>query len=114
MIIKETLKMVYKCANGEVPSYLACLFERLSESKPGNFGTPKPINVPCFYEQRVAKTASLLRRRNGLDANKNQQKISNNLTSVSKTPEPKGTLFIPADRSNTFNYLYFVILFCVL
>ena len=32
LIAKETLKMVYKCTNDEAPSYLACLFDRLSET----------------------------------------------------------------------------------
>ena len=32
LIVSETLKMVYKCTNDEAPSYLACLFDRLSES----------------------------------------------------------------------------------
>ena len=30
MIVKETLKMVYKCTNNE--AYLACLFDKLSET----------------------------------------------------------------------------------
>ncbi len=32
LIVNETLKMVYKCRNDEAPSYLACLFSRLSET----------------------------------------------------------------------------------
>ena len=32
LIVNETLKMVYKCTNDEAPSYLACLFDRLSET----------------------------------------------------------------------------------
>ena len=31
LIVEETFKIVYKCTNCEVPSYLACLFGRLSE-----------------------------------------------------------------------------------
>ena len=30
LIVEETLKMAYKCTNDEAPSYLACLFGRLS------------------------------------------------------------------------------------
>ena len=35
LIVKETLKMVHQCTNDEAPSYLACLFDRLSEAVPG-------------------------------------------------------------------------------
>ena len=32
LIVEETLKMVFKCTNDKAPSYLACLFRRLSET----------------------------------------------------------------------------------
>ena len=44
---------------------------------------------------------------------KMKQKISNNSNPVSKTTEHKGTLFVSANRSRTFNYFYFVILFYI-
>ena len=50
LIVEETLKMVYKCKNDEAPSYLACLFDRLSETS------------TRVYEQHVAKNVFLLER----------------------------------------------------
>ena len=32
LIVEETLKMVFKCTNNEASLYLACLFDRLSET----------------------------------------------------------------------------------
>ena len=48
-----------------------------------------------------------------LTQNQNQQKISNNLNPVSKTPEHKSPIFIPVDQE-LLNYFYFIILSCIL
>ena len=47
LIVKETLKMVYKCTNDEAPSYLACLFDRLSETSTRELrNTETDLHVP--------------------------------------------------------------------
>ena len=109
--------MVYKCTNDEAPSYLACLFDRLSEtSTRERRNTETDLRVSRFYEQHVAKNVFLLEGRSygmALTQNQNYQKVSNNLNPVLKTPEHKGTLSIPADREllSTFTLLF---LSCIL
>ena len=47
LIVKENLKMVYKCTNDEAPSYLACLFDRLSETSTRELrNTKTDLRVP--------------------------------------------------------------------
>ena len=47
LIIKETLTMVYKCTNDEVSSYLAWLFDRLSETSTRELrNTETDLRVP--------------------------------------------------------------------
>ena len=48
-IVEETLKMVYKCTNYEAPLYLACLFDRLSETNTQELqNTETDLPVPFF------------------------------------------------------------------
>ena len=62
LIVKETLKMVFKCTNAEAPSYLACLFDRFPEtSTRGLRNTETDLRVP-FLRTHVAKNASLLEK----------------------------------------------------
>ena len=76
LIVEETLK---NCKYDDAPSYLPCLFGRLSETSTREL--PKPINESRFYEQHVAKNVFLIEGRNygmALMQNQNYQKISNN------------------------------------
>ena len=71
LIVKETLQMVYKCTNDEAPSYLACLFNRLSETSTRELrNTETDLRVPflrttCDQKCFCFRGAKLW---NGLDA----------------------------------------------
>ena len=71
LIVNETLKMVYKCTNDEAPSYLACLFDRLSETSTREFrNTETDLRVPFLRTTCGQKCFSLRGAKlwNGLDA----------------------------------------------
>ena len=64
LIVNETLKMEYKCTNEEAPSYLACLFDRLSETSTQELGsTETDLHVP-FLRTACAQNAFLLEGQN--------------------------------------------------
>ena len=101
--VEETLKMVYKCENDEAPSYLACLFGRLSETSTRELrNTKTDLRVPFLRTTCGQKCFFLLEGRNygmALMQNQNYQKISNNFKSVSKTLEhEEPILFLPIDN----------------
>ena len=101
MIVNETLKMVHKCTNDELPLTLHACSTGYQKPVPGNFEIQKHIFVSRFYVQHVAKNVFLLEGRSygmALTQNQNQQKISNNSNPVSKAPEYKGPHFILVDR----------------
>ena len=111
LIAKETLKMVYKCTNDEPPSYLACLLGRLSETITRELrNTESDLRVPFLRTTCGQKCFSFRGAKlwNGLDTKSKLVKISNNFSPVSKTPENKGNLFIPAIREQltTFTLLF--------
>ena len=72
LIVKETLKMVHKCTNDEAPSYLACLFDRLSETRTRELrNTETDLRVPFLRTTCGQKCFSFRGAKlwNGLDAN---------------------------------------------
>ena len=101
LIVEETLNMVYKCSNDEAPSYLACLFGRLSEASTQELrNTETDPRVPflrttCGQKCFCFREAKLF---NGLDAKSKLTTNFKNLNPISKTPEHKRTLFIPSHR----------------
>ena len=71
LIVKETLKMVHKCTNKEAPSYLACLFDRLSETSSRELrNTETDLRVPFLRTTCGQKCFSFRGAKlwNGLDA----------------------------------------------
>ena len=99
--VAVALKMVYECKNDEAPSYLACLFGRLSETSTRELrNTNTDLRVPFL---RITKLW------NGLDAKPKLSKNLKELKSVSKTLEHKEPiLFLPIDSFLTICF-YFVI-----
>ena len=73
LIAKETLKMVHTCTNDEAPSYLACLFDRLSETSTRELrNTETDLRVP-FLRTTCGQIAFLLEGRNyGMALTQNQ------------------------------------------
>ena len=79
LIVEETLKMVYKCTNDEAPSYLTCLFGRLSETRTRKLrNTKTDLRVPLLQTTCGQKCFSFRGAKlwNGLDA---KPKLSKNL-----------------------------------
>ena len=71
LIVNETLKMVDKFTNDEAPSYLACLFDRLSETSTRELrNTETDLRVPFLQTTYSQKCFSLRGAKlwNGLDA----------------------------------------------
>ena len=102
--------MIYGCTIDEAPSYLECLFDRLSETSTRELrNTETNLRVP-FLRTTCDKNCFSFRGAklwNGLDAKSKLQKDSNNSNPVSKTPEHKGTLFY-SYRSRTFIRTYYL------
>ena len=71
LIVKETLKLVYKCTNDKAPSYLACMFDRLSKTSTREVrNTKTDIRVPFLQTTCGQKCFSFREAKlwNGLDA----------------------------------------------
>ena len=67
LIVKEALKMVYKCTNDEAPSYLACLLDRLSETSTRelrNTETDLRTTLVPFLRTTCGQNTFLLKGRN--------------------------------------------------
>ena len=116
LIPKESLKMVYKCTNDAAPSYLACLFDRLSETSTRELRkTETDLRVPFLRTTCGQKCFSFRGARlwNGLDAKSKLTKNFKQFKSCLKTPEHKGPHFIPADQE-LLNYFHFIFLSYIL
>ena len=73
LIVEETLKMVYKCTNDKAPSYLACLFGRLSETRTWELrNTKTDLRVPLLQTTCGQKCFSFRGRNYGMVLMQNQ------------------------------------------
>ena len=116
LIVKETLKMAYKCTNDEAPSYLACLFDRLSETSTRELrNTETDLRVP-FLRTTCGQNCFSLRGTklwNGLDAKSKLTKNFKRFKSFLENSRTKRNPFYSC-RSRTFSYFYFTIVSCIL